>query len=281
MLIPKCLPGFQLWGWGCSAHSWNSRPIGSGKNFIFLCLLWLCALCSIRVEKTDTPCYQVGRIIGKGGGNVREMQRLTGAVIKLPEQVSKILLPLVSTQISSSNHRQYVCAILTFNPRALQLERKQVCTSLDPSTPPSQPNAASERWWLVPPEVPPPPLRPPFSPMAGDPAPCRHYLPPPQTSRRHSSWCGRVAHWNLLKCLRLRSRPPHPRLTASSNRIFKEATIGIKSRLYKKHSRNLSFPRKHKARLRLTTHTFCLKYRVQTKMQTSLMQVEIKSQVSR
>ena len=90
-----------------------------------------------------------------------------------------------------------------------------------------------------------------------------------------------VAHWNLLKWLRLRSRPPHPRLTASSNRIFKEATIGIKSRLYKKHSRNLSFPRKHKARLRLTTHTFCLKYRVQTKMQTSLMQVEIKSQVSR
>ena len=30
---------------------------------------------------------QVGRIIGKGGQNVREMQRLTGAVIKLPEQV--------------------------------------------------------------------------------------------------------------------------------------------------------------------------------------------------
>jgi len=32
------------------------------------------------------PSAQVGRIIGKGGGNVREMQRLTGAVIKLPEQ---------------------------------------------------------------------------------------------------------------------------------------------------------------------------------------------------
>ena len=30
----------------------------------------------------------MGRIIGKGGQNVREMQRLTGAVIKLPEQVS-------------------------------------------------------------------------------------------------------------------------------------------------------------------------------------------------
>ena len=32
------------------------------------------------------PSSQVGRIIGKGGQNVREMQRLTGAVIKLPEQ---------------------------------------------------------------------------------------------------------------------------------------------------------------------------------------------------
>jgi len=35
-----------------------------------------------------TSDLQVGRIIGKGGQNVREMQRLTGAVIKLPEQVS-------------------------------------------------------------------------------------------------------------------------------------------------------------------------------------------------
>jgi len=32
------------------------------------------------------PSSQVGRIIGKGGQNVREMQRLTGAIIKLPEQ---------------------------------------------------------------------------------------------------------------------------------------------------------------------------------------------------
>jgi len=34
------------------------------------------------------PSSQVGRIIGKGGQNVREMQRLTGAIIKLPEQGS-------------------------------------------------------------------------------------------------------------------------------------------------------------------------------------------------
>ena len=34
------------------------------------------------------PSSQVGRIIGKGGTNVRELQRVTGAMIKLPEQLS-------------------------------------------------------------------------------------------------------------------------------------------------------------------------------------------------
>jgi insulin-like growth factor 2 mRNA-binding protein 1 len=34
------------------------------------------------------PSSQVGRIIGKGGQNVRELQRVTGSVIKLPEQGS-------------------------------------------------------------------------------------------------------------------------------------------------------------------------------------------------
>ena len=34
------------------------------------------------------PSTHVGRIIGKGGANVRELQRLTGAMIKLPEQLS-------------------------------------------------------------------------------------------------------------------------------------------------------------------------------------------------
>ena len=32
------------------------------------------------------PSAQVGRIIGKGGQNVRELQRVTGSVIKLSEQ---------------------------------------------------------------------------------------------------------------------------------------------------------------------------------------------------
>ena len=32
------------------------------------------------------PSSQVGRIIGKSGNNVRELQKVTGAVIKLPDQ---------------------------------------------------------------------------------------------------------------------------------------------------------------------------------------------------
>ena len=40
----------------------------------------------VSVSSESVP-LQVGRIIGKGGTNVREMQRITGAVIKLPEQV--------------------------------------------------------------------------------------------------------------------------------------------------------------------------------------------------
>lgn len=34
---------------------------------------------------------QVGRIIGKGGQNVRELQRVTGSLIKLPEQPQQAL----------------------------------------------------------------------------------------------------------------------------------------------------------------------------------------------
>ncbi|XP_039278974.1 insulin-like growth factor 2 mRNA-binding protein 1 isoform X2 [Nilaparvata lugens] len=34
------------------------------------------------------PSNQVGRIIGKGGQNVRELQRVTGSIIKLPEQAA-------------------------------------------------------------------------------------------------------------------------------------------------------------------------------------------------
>jgi len=62
------------------------------------------------------PASQVGRIIGKGGQNVREMQRLTGAVIKLPEQGTAmgeetsvhIIGPFYSTQSAQRRIRAMV-----------------------------------------------------------------------------------------------------------------------------------------------------------------------------
>lgn len=36
-------------------------------------------------NKCNLLYTQVGRIIGKGGQNVRELQRVTGSIIKLPE----------------------------------------------------------------------------------------------------------------------------------------------------------------------------------------------------
>lgn len=60
------------------------------------------------------PSAQVGRIIGKGGQNVRELQRVTGSVIKLSEQQSTppaadeettvhILGPFFSVQVQILN----------------------------------------------------------------------------------------------------------------------------------------------------------------------------------
>lgn len=53
---------------------------------------------------------QVGRIIGKGGQNVRDLQRQTGSVIKLPQQGTTtseettvhILGPFFSVQVGCS-----------------------------------------------------------------------------------------------------------------------------------------------------------------------------------
>ena len=81
----------------------------------------------------DDVDIQVGRIIGKGGGNVREMQRLTGAVIKLPEQV------FASSKFCSVSKSK--------NLRARQLEKRRACTSSVRSTRPSPPSAGSEPWW--------------------------------------------------------------------------------------------------------------------------------------
>lgn len=73
------------------------------------------------------PSGQVGRIIGKGGQNVRELQRVTGSIIKLPEQSSSppsqdeettvhIIGPFFSVQVSSKYSRQldFVTFLLVF-----------------------------------------------------------------------------------------------------------------------------------------------------------------------
>ena len=58
------------------------------------------------------PSNQVGRIIGKGGQTVRELQRQTRAIIKLPEESDSsdseetpvhIIGDFYSTQVSLSN----------------------------------------------------------------------------------------------------------------------------------------------------------------------------------
>ena len=60
--------------------------------------------------------FQVGRIIGKGGTNVREMQRITGAVIKLPEQVRRNALIISYILFTKYFYREH--------PRG----RRPVCT---------------------------------------------------------------------------------------------------------------------------------------------------------
>lgn len=65
------------------------------------------------------PSTQVGRIIGKGGQNVRELQRVTGSVIKLSEQQATppsaeeettvhIIGPFFSVQVRDTRSLKYV-----------------------------------------------------------------------------------------------------------------------------------------------------------------------------
>lgn len=87
------------------------------------------------------PSAQVGRIIGKGGQNVREMQRLTGAVIKLPEQGSStgeetsvhILGPFYSTQSAQRRIRAMVAAPAAPAPPLLQAAPPLTVTGGAPS----------------------------------------------------------------------------------------------------------------------------------------------------
>lgn len=49
------------------------------------------------------PSSQVGRIIGRGGQNVRELQRVTGSSIKLPD---------ISANVSTSNEDETTVHII-------------------------------------------------------------------------------------------------------------------------------------------------------------------------
>ena len=149
---------------------------------------------------------------------MREMQRLTGAVIKLPEQVpnlikmsGNVIIKLKKASPSTAGHLDWrgdKCAhhwTFLLHP---------ICSAADPCDGSRAPRRSS--------------------PHSGP--------PPPQWRRgRHlahaTSLLRRRAADTLVDveppqngCLRLRSRPPHPRLPASSNRNIKEATIGIKTR---------------------------------------------------
>lgn len=74
----------------------------------------------------SVPSQQVGRIIGKGGQNVRELQRVTGSVIKLPpeqgaqqpaqedETTVHIIGPFFSVQVRPLSLISYIyCVIQT------------------------------------------------------------------------------------------------------------------------------------------------------------------------
>ena len=76
------------------------------------------------------PATQVGRIIGKGGANVRDLQRATGAAIKLPEQGSVVgeetPVHITGTFYSvQSAQRRLRAMILTSAAAAAQIQQQQ------------------------------------------------------------------------------------------------------------------------------------------------------------
>lgn len=88
--------------------------------------------------------FQVGRIIGKGGQNVRELQRVTGSIIKLPEHTAAtpadeettvhIIGPFFSVQ---SAQRRIRALLAVTNPPPASGRAKQ--TSSGQQTPQQQP----------------------------------------------------------------------------------------------------------------------------------------------
>lgn len=82
------------------------------------------------------PSSQVGRIIGKGGLCVRELQRLTGSVIKLPDQstapphseeetVLHIIGPFYSVQSAQRRIRSMIAQAMSIQNRASRGQRRE------------------------------------------------------------------------------------------------------------------------------------------------------------
>lgn len=101
------------------------------------------------------PSAQVGRIIGKGGQNVRELQRVTGSIIKLPEHTAAtpvdeettvhIIGPFFSVQ---SAQRRIRTMMLATNPppatnRQKSSKGKETPTSSAPATPAAPPSSST------------------------------------------------------------------------------------------------------------------------------------------
>lgn len=99
--------------------------------------------------------FKVGRIIGKGGQNVRELQRVTGSIIKLPEHTTStaasppsvdeettvhIIGPFFSVQ---SAQRRIRTMITITNPPPVSSGRPKAATSSGQQTPQQQPAAAA------------------------------------------------------------------------------------------------------------------------------------------
>ncbi|XP_058837397.1 insulin-like growth factor 2 mRNA-binding protein 1 isoform X1 [Topomyia yanbarensis] len=90
------------------------------------------------------PSAQVGRIIGKGGQNVRELQRVTGSIIKLPEHTANtpvdeettvhIIGPFFSVQ--SAQRRIRTMMLATNPPPPTNRQKAQKAKEQSSSSPP-------------------------------------------------------------------------------------------------------------------------------------------------
>uniref|UniRef100_A0A1W7RAC0 Insulin-like growth factor 2 mRNA-binding protein 1 n=1 Tax=Hadrurus spadix TaxID=141984 RepID=A0A1W7RAC0_9SCOR len=97
----------------------------------------------LRVE-IFVPSNQVGRIIGKGGQTVRELQRLTHAIIKLPEESQnteseEIPVHIIGDFYSTQAAQRQIRALVTRNQTIAQ--RRRGIPQPSPSQAPSQPPA--------------------------------------------------------------------------------------------------------------------------------------------